>query len=33
MFRVDEQQPIADGDLIVITQIREAGAGSRVSVR
>ena len=33
LFRVDDQYPIADGDLIVITQLREGGAGSKVSVK
>jgi RND family efflux transporter MFP subunit len=33
LFRIDEQHPIVEGDLIVITQIREGGEGSKVSVR
>jgi RND family efflux transporter MFP subunit len=33
LFRVDERSPIFDGDQIVVTQVREGGAGSKVSVK
>lgn len=33
LFRVDDRTPIVDGDLIVVTQVREAGVGSKVAVR
>jgi multidrug efflux system membrane fusion protein len=33
LFRVDDEYPIVDGDLIVTTQVREGGAGSKVSLR
>jgi multidrug efflux pump subunit AcrA (membrane-fusion protein) len=33
LFREQPDYPIADGELIVTTQIREGGAGARVAVR
>ena len=33
LFRVDDEYPIAEGDLIVTTQIREGGDGSKVSMK